>query len=98
MIKKRSLLVGLSIAAALAVPHMSFAQSKTVVLAVPDAFSPACPIVARKALGKVDGVKDVKASLERKEAVVVFDDTKTTVEKLVETMKNAGFPNTHLRP
>lgn len=98
MTKKRSLLVGLSVAAAMAVPYVSFAQSKTVVLSMPDMFSPACPILARKALGKVDGVTDVKASLERKEAVVVFDDTKTTVEKLLETSKHAGFPNTSKRP
>jgi mercuric ion binding protein len=98
MTKKRSLLVGLSFAAAMAVPHASFAQSKTVVLSMPDMYSPACPILARKVLGKVDGVADVKASLERKEAVVVFDDTKTTVEKLVQTSKEGGFPNTSVRP
>jgi mercuric ion binding protein len=42
-------------------------------------------------------VQDVKASLERKEAVVTFDDAKATVDKLVEASKNAGFPNAHLR-
>jgi len=95
---KRFVLVTLSVAAAMLVPQLSFAEPKTVVLSVPDMYSPACPIVARKALQNVPGVKEVKASLERKEAVVTFDDAKTNVEKLVETTKNAGFPNARARP
>lgn len=95
---KRFVLVTLSVAAAMLVPQLSFAEPKTVTLSVPDMYSPACPIVARKALEKVPGVASVKASLEKKEAVVTFDDTKTNVEKLVETTKNAGFPSSRVRP
>jgi mercuric ion binding protein len=93
---KRSV-VAFSLAAAMVVPQLSLAEPKTVVLSLPDMYSPACPVVARKALKEVPGVQDVKASLERKEAVVTFDDTKATVDKLVEASKNAGFPNAHLR-
>lgn len=96
--KKRSLLAGFTLAAAMVAPHLSFADPRSVTLSVPDMYSPACPIVARKALEKVPGVENVKASLERKEAVVIFDDKKTSVEKLVETTKNAGFPNARVRP
>ena len=96
--RKRSLLVGLSVAAAMVAPQLSFAEPKTVTLSVPDMYSPACPIVARKALEKVPGVANVKASLDRKEAVVVFDDARTSVEKLLETTKNAGFPNSRVLP
>jgi len=93
----RSLLAAVSIAAALA-PQPALAESKSVVLSVPDMVSPACPVLARKALQKVDGVKEVRASLERKEAVVVFDDGKTSADKLVEATKHAGFPNTRVQP
>ena len=96
--QKRSLLVGFSVAAAMVMPQLSFAEPKTVTLSVPDMYSPACPVVARKALQKVPGVENVKASLERKEAVVTFDDAKTSVEKLVEATKNAGFPNARVQP
>lgn len=89
----RSLLAAFSIAAAL-VPQPALAESKSVVLSVPDMYSPACPVLARKALQKVDGVQEVRASLERKEAVVVFDDSKTSVDRLVEATKHAGFPKT----
>jgi len=44
-------------------------------------------------LEKVPGVKNAKATYEPKEAVVTFDDTKTSVEKLQEATKNAGFPS-----
>jgi mercuric ion binding protein len=96
--KKCSLPIILSVAAAMVAPNLSFAESKTVVLSVPEMYSPACPVVARKALEKVPGVANVKASLERKEAVVTFDDAKTSVEKLVETTRNAGFPTARARP
>jgi periplasmic mercuric ion binding protein len=95
---KRSMLVALSVAAAMLAPQLSFAEQKTVVISVPDMYSPACPILTRKALKQVPGVLDVKASLERKEAVVTYDDTKATQEKLVETSKHAGFPNSSVRP
>jgi mercuric ion binding protein len=96
--RRRSTLAVFTLTAAVVVPHVSFAESRTVVLTVPDMYSPACPVVARKALQAVPGVQNVKASLERKEAVVVFDDATTTVDKLVETTKNAGFPNARVRP
>jgi mercuric ion binding protein len=92
----RSLLAAASIAAALS-PQPVRAESKSVVLSVPDMYSPACPVLARKALQKVDGVQEVQASLERKEAVVVFDAGKTSVDKLVEATKHAGFPKTRAR-
>jgi mercuric transport protein len=95
---KRSLLIALAVIAATLAPQLSFAESKTVVISIPDMYSPACPIVANKAFKKVSGVLDVKASLKRKEAVVTYDDTIATEEKLVETSKHAGFPNSSVRP
>lgn len=91
------LLVALSIAFAVLAPRLATAESTTVVLSVPDMYSPACPVLARKALQKVPGVEDVQASLERKEAVVVFDAATTDPGKLVETVKHAGFPNARIR-
>jgi mercuric ion binding protein len=94
---KRSVLIALCVAFAALAPQPATAESRTVVLSVPDMYSPACPVLARKALQKIPGVQDVRASLERKEAMVVFDPAKTDVDKLVETTKNAGFPNARIR-
>ena len=71
----------------------AFAAQKTVVLAVPSMNCAACPITVRKALEKVAGVEKVKATLEPPEAVVTFDDAKTSVEKLMEATKQAGYPS-----
>jgi periplasmic mercuric ion binding protein len=94
----RSYLAALSLSLAALAPQTAAAESRIVVLSVPDMVSAECPILTRKALQKVAGVEDVKASLERKEAVVVFDAGKTNVDKLVQATKNAGFPKTHARP
>jgi mercuric ion binding protein len=53
----------------------------------------ACPITVKKALDKVNGVEKVDVSLEKKEAVVTFDDAKTKVEALLNATKNAGYPS-----
>lgn len=90
-VTKHSLSAAL-VALALAIaPRISLAEQKTVVLSVPTMHCAACPITVRKALEKVSGVEKVKATYEPKEAVVTFDDAKTSVEKLTEATKRAGF-------
>ena len=53
-----------------------------------------CPATVSKALKKVDGVERVAASFQSKEAVVTFDDSKTSIEALQEATANAGYPST----
>ena len=89
----RKLFAALALFAITAVPHASFAGQKTVVLSVPDMNCSACPITVRKALEKVAGVQNVKATLEPPEASVTFDDAKTSIEKLTEATKRAGYPS-----
>ena len=72
----------------------AFAAQKTVVLAVPSMNCAACPITVRKALERVAGVKKIKATLEPPQAVVTFDDAMTSVEKLMEATRQAGYPST----
>ena len=79
---------------ALALSGMSFAAPKTVTLSVPSMNCSACPITVKKALQNVDGVEKVTATFEPKEAVVTFDDRKTTVDKLREATTQAGYPST----
>jgi len=89
----RKLFAALALFAITVVPHASFAGQKTVVLSVPGMNCPACPITVRKALEKVAGVQNVKATLEPPEASVTFDDAKTSIEKLTEATKRAGYPS-----
>ena len=89
----RKLFAALALFAITVVPHASFAGQKTVVLSVPGMNCSACPITVRKALEKVAGVQNVKATLEPPEASVTFDDAKTSIEKLTEATKRAGYPS-----
>lgn len=71
-----------------------WAATQTVTLSVPDMNCPACPFTVKKALSKVNGVGKIDVSLEKHEAVVAFDDSKTTVKKLTEATESAGYPST----
>ncbi|WP_437126210.1 mercury resistance system periplasmic binding protein MerP [Noviherbaspirillum album] len=80
--------------AALALSSGAFAGVQTATLDVPGMTCASCPITVKKALMKVDGVQQVKASFEKREAVVTFDDSKVSVEKLSLASANAGYPAT----
>jgi mercuric ion binding protein len=69
------------------------AETKTVTLQVPGMDCSACPITVRTALKKVPGVGNVSVTYEPKEAVVTFDDKKTSLAALQEATKNAGYPS-----
>lgn len=86
----------LSIVAALsflAVPAPASTASRAVTLSVTGMTCAACPITIKKALLNVHGVQQVEVSYEKKEAVVTFDDAKTTVAALTEATKRAGYPS-----
>lgn len=87
--KKLAALVAL--AATLATP--AWAAVQTITLSVPGMTCAACPITVKKALTKVEGVSQVDVSIDQREAVVTFDDAKTTVQKLTEATTNAGYPS-----
>ena len=71
----------------------AYANDKTVTLSVPGMFCEMCPATVSKALKKVDGVEKVAASFETKEAVVTFDDAKTSVDALRKATADAGYPS-----
>jgi len=71
----------------------AFAKKQTVMLEVPTMTCVTCPITVEKALQQVEGVTKAEVTFEDKLAVVTFDDEKTTVEKLTEATKNAGYPS-----
>lgn len=70
------------------------AANRTATLAVPGMTCPACPITVKTALSRVTGVSDVQVSFEKKQAVVTFDDAKTSVGALTQATTNAGYPST----
>ena len=53
-----------------------------------------CPIAVRKAMERVDGVKEVKVDLDSKTAVVKFDAGLTTAAAIGAASTDVGFPAT----
>jgi mercuric ion binding protein len=81
-----------ALAVILSVP--AWATTKTVTLSVSGMTCATCPITVKMALSKVSGVQKTEVSYERREAVVTFDDAKTSVSDLTKATTNAGFPST----
>ena len=72
----------------------AWAKPQTVTLDLPTMNCAMCPITVKKALTKVDGVSRAEVSYEDKEAMVTFDDEKTSADALIEATTPAGYPST----
>ncbi len=79
--------------ALIAVVAPVWAATQTVKLSVPGMTCAACPITVKKALSKVDGVSKADVNFDKREAVVTFDDAKTSVQKLTKATEDAGYPS-----
>ncbi len=86
----KKLLASIALAAVVA---PVWAATQTVTLSVPGMTCAACPITVKKAISKVDGVSKVDVTFEKREAVVTFDDAKTSVQKLTKATGDAGYPS-----
>lgn len=85
----RGLAVGLAIAI---ISSGARAGEVSVTLAVDNMTCALCPITVKAAISRVPGVRAVTVDLEERTAVVVYEDTQTSVDKLAEASRNAGFP------
>jgi periplasmic mercuric ion binding protein len=69
-----------------------WAATQIVALSVPGMTCAACPITLKKTLSKVEGVSKTEVFFDKREAVVTFNDAKTSIQKLIKTTANAGYP------
>jgi len=88
MLRNVFLLAGLVFASA------ALAEDRTVTLSVPGMYCEMCPATVKKALSRVPGVVKVDASYKDKQAVVTYDDSKTSIDALTGATANAGYPST----
>lgn len=72
----------------------SSAASRTVTLAVPSMDCPVCPITVKKALTQVPGVSQASMNFDKRQAIVTFDDARTSAQALTLATRNAGYPST----
>lgn len=65
---------------------------QTATFAVEKMTCAACPIIVRKAMEAVDGVKSVSVDFDAKTVTVVFDNAVTSAQQISEASTNAGYP------
>jgi mercuric ion binding protein len=87
----KKLLPVVTMLAAFAAPV--WATQQTVALSVPGMTCAACPFMVKQALSKVKDVSKTDVSYEKKQAVVSFDDAKTSVQALTKATADAGYPS-----
>lgn len=71
-----------------------WAATRTVTLSVPGMTCATCPITVKKAISRVEGVSKTDVSFDKREAVVTFDDARTSVQTLTQATEDAGYPST----
>jgi len=54
----------------------------------------ACGVTLKAAVKKIDGVKEVTASVENKEATITFDPKKTNASEIKKSIDNVGYKAT----
>lgn len=67
------------------------AQKEKVTLAITGMTCAACSSRVEKGLKKVEGVIDANVNLANEKATVLFDETKTSSEKLIERVEKTGY-------
>jgi periplasmic mercuric ion binding protein len=81
------------IACCMAGTSQGMAAEATVILTIPGMQCRACPVAVQRALLRVEGVSKADVSLQTHEAVVNYDDAKTSAGKLVEATAAVGYPS-----
>ena len=71
----------------------AWAKDQTVSLTVPTMDCATCPITIKAALMRVPGVSKAKVSYARREAIVVFDNEKASLDDLKKATTEAGYPS-----
>ena len=53
-----------------------------------------CPITVRKAMQRVDGVKEVTVDFDSRTAIVIYDASLTDTKQIAASSDGVGFPAT----
>lgn len=67
--------------------------TRQVTLSIQNMTCAACAVTVKKSLTRVDGVKDANVTSSPPQAVVTYDPTRVSVERLVDATTKAGFPS-----
>ncbi len=73
------------------------AAPRSVTLELEGMYCPMCPVTIKTALDFADGVDETKVTRNPDEAVIRYDDAKTSPAKLIEVVKKSGY-GAHVKP
>src|SRR5213593_5285337 len=90
----RKIGVGLIVLGFLVFSWPALAAKKTVTLGVKGWTCGSCAASTRIALKKLDGVESVRTDHEKMEAMVTYDDSKVTPEKMIQATERIGYAAT----
>jgi periplasmic mercuric ion binding protein len=93
----RTALASLALVVALGAAAPAVAEDRTTTLRVRNMTCALCPIIVRRAIETIPGVKEITVSTETGTATVVYNDRATNPTELAETVARAGYPSWPLR-
>ncbi len=71
-----------------------WAAIQTVSLSVPGMYCASCPFIVQGAIQELPGIESVETDLDSRKAVVVFDDTLTSIDDITFATMNVGYEST----
>ncbi len=74
------------------------AETRQVTLAVQNMTCAGCVPTVTSSLKGVEGILELRVTLEPPEAIIVYDPDKVDVEKMIIATSNAGYPSTMSNP
>lgn len=76
--------------------HPAWSAPRTVTLSIPGMSCAACPVTVKLALTQTPGVSRAEVNYEKRQALVYFDDAKTSTAALTQATANAGYSSSVL--
>ncbi|WFE77283.1 heavy-metal-associated domain-containing protein [Roseinatronobacter sp. S2] len=70
----------------------SVAAEQSVTFAVDNMTCALCPVTVKRAMERVEGVRDVEIDFAARTATVLFDAATTNAEAIAQASANAGYP------
>jgi len=93
----KQLMLPITLTLLLGVGFAAHAAQRSVTLELEGIYCAMCPVTIKTALEFADGVQEVKVSRDPDEAVIRYDDARTSPAKLIEVVKKSGY-GAHLQP
>lgn len=74
-----------------AAPALAAPNSTTVTLAVDGMTCASCSVAVRHTLKRLDGVREVRVSVEEKRVIVEYESGKVTPEQMIAAVNDLGY-------